>query len=449
MTQFLSETLEELTPKRIVEELDKYVVGQKEAKRAVAVALRNRWRRQRLPEYIRDEVAPKNILMIGPTGVGKTEIARRLAGLIKAPFIKVEATKYTEVGYVGRDVESMVRELVETSFQMVKAEKVASVRERARKLAEERVLDYLVPQQFASFEVRTPRTTQERNSMRQKLREGELDDKVIEIDVQEKTFPMIGIAGPPGLEELENQLREMFQNIAPSRKRRKVKVRDALKILEQEEAEKLIDMDEVAREAVFRAENYGLIFIDEIDKIAVKSQGVGAGVSREGVQRDLLPILEGTTVNTKYGAVKTDHILFIGAGAFHMAKPSDLIPELQGRFPIRVELKALTKEDFVRILKEPQNALTKQYIELLKTENVHIEFTEEAVEEIARISEEINNKTENIGARRLHTVMEKLLEDISFNAPQMQGQHIIIDEKFVRAKLEDIIQDTELSRYIL
>ncbi len=449
MTEFLSEVLEELTPKRIVEELDKYVIGQDEAKKAVAIALRNRWRRQRLPEYIRDEVAPKNILMIGPTGVGKTEIARRLASLIKAPFIKVEATKYTEVGYVGRDVESMVRELVESSFQMVKSERVARVKERARKLAEERVLDYLMPQQFTSFGIREAQSSEKREGLRQKLRNGELDEKIIEIDVQERVMPMIGIAGPPGLEELENQLREMFQNIAPSRKRRKLKVREALKILEQEEAEKLIDMDEVAREAVFRAENYGLIFIDEIDKIAVKTQGVGAGVSREGVQRDLLPILEGTTVNTKYGAVKTDHILFIGAGAFHMAKPSDLIPELQGRFPIRVELKALTKEDFVRILREPQNALTKQYVELMKTEEVYVEFTDDAIEEIARISEEINNRTENIGARRLHTVMERLLEDISFNAPDMRGQRIIIDGKFVKAKLENITQDVELSRYIL
>ena len=445
----LSELLEDLTPKRIVEELNKYVVGQEEAKRAVAIALRNRWRRQRLPEYIRDEVAPKNILMIGPTGVGKTEIARRLAGLIKAPFVKVEATKYTEVGYVGRDVESMVRELVEVSYQMVKREKMERVRERARRLAEERVLDHLTPQQFTSFGIREVQDSGKREELREKLRKGELDDKIIEIDVQERVMPMIGIAGPPGLEELENQLREMFSNLMPSKKRRKLKVKEALHILEQEEAEKLIDMEEVAREAIFRAENFGIIFIDEIDKIAVKTPGHGPGVSREGVQRDLLPILEGTTVNTKYGPVKTDHILFIGAGAFHMAKPSDLIPELQGRFPIRVELKPLTKEDFVRILTEPENALTKQYIELLKTEGVEVEFTEDAIEEIARISEEINNRTENIGARRLHTVMEKLLEDISFNAPEMSGQYIIIDSKFVKAKLENIIENEELSRYIL
>ncbi len=449
MTKSLSELLEELTPKRIVEELNKYVVGQEEAKRAVAVALRNRWRRQRLPEYIRDEVAPKNILMIGPTGVGKTEIARRLASLIKAPFVKVEATKYTEVGYVGRDVESMVRELVDVSYQMVKREYMEKVRERARRLAEERILDYLTPQQFTSFGVREVQSPSKREEMREKLRKGELDDKVIEIDVQEKVVPMIGIAGPPGLEELENQLREMFSNLMPTKKRRRVRVKEALHILEQEEAEKLIDKEEVAREAIYRAENFGIIFIDEIDKIAIKTPGAGPGVSREGVQRDLLPILEGTTVNTKYGPVKTDHILFIGAGAFHMAKPSDLIPELQGRFPIRVELKPLTKEDFVRILTEPENALTKQYIELLRTEDVHIEFTEDAIEEIARISEEINSRTENIGARRLHTVMEKLLEDISFNAPELAGQYIIIDSKFVRAKLGDIVKDEELSRYIL
>ncbi len=449
MMKSLSELLEDLTPKKIVEELDKYIVGQEEAKKAVATALRNRWRRQKLPEYIRDEVAPKNILLIGPTGVGKTEIARRLAGLIKAPFVKVEATKYTEVGYVGRDVESMVRELAEVSYQMVKREKMEEVKEKARKLAEERILDYLVPQQFTSFGVRETYDASKRESLREKLRKGELDERLVEIDVQEKVVPMIGIAGPPGLEELENQIREMFSNIMPSKKRRKLKVKEALNLLEQEEAEKLIDAEEVSREALFRAENFGIIFIDEIDKIAVKTPGAGPGVSREGVQRDLLPILEGTTVNTKYGSLKTTHILFIGAGAFHMSKPSDLIPELQGRFPIRVELKPLTKKDFIRILTEPENALTKQYKELLKTEGVEVEFTEDAVEEIAAISEDINNRTENIGARRLHTVMEKLLEDISFNAPELSDQHIIIDSKFVKAKLKGIVEDEELSRYIL
>jgi len=448
-TKSLSEVLEELTPKRVVEELDKFVVGQEEAKRAVAIALRNRWRRQKLPENLRNEVVPKNILMIGPTGVGKTEIARRLASLIKAPFVKVEATKYTEVGYVGRDVESMVRELVEASYQLVKEEKVREVRERARRLAEERLLDYLVPRQF-SFGVKEKEDASKREELRRKLRSGELDEKTVEIEVKEKGIPLIGVAGPPGLEELENQLREMLSGLVPSqRKRRRVKVKEALKLLEQEEAEKLIDEEEVAREAIYRAENFGIIFIDEIDKIAVKTPGAGPGVSREGVQRDLLPILEGTTVNTRYGPVKTDHILFIGAGAFHMAKPSDLIPELQGRFPIRVELKPLTKEDFKRILVEPENALTKQYAELLKTEGVHLEWTEEAVEEIARMAELINARTENIGARRLHTVMEKLLEDISFNAPYMKGQTVVIDAKFVKAKLEPLVKDEELSRYVL
>ncbi len=448
MTKSPSELLEDFTPKRIVEELDKYIVGQYQAKRSVAIALRNRWRRQNLPEHIRDEVAPKNILMIGPTGVGKTEIARRLAQLIRAPFIKVEATKYTEIGYVGRDVESMIRELVETSYQMVKQEKLQKVKERAKRSAEERVIDHLVPQQL-SFGLVEQQSFGKRDMMREKLRSGELDDKVIEVELQEKNYPMIGIAGPPGLEELEEQLKNMLGSMIPNRKRRKVKVKEALALLEQEEAEKLIDPDEIAREAIYRAENFGVVFIDEIDKIAVKTPGVGPGVSREGVQRDLLPIVEGTTVKTKYGAVRTEHILFIAAGAFHMAKPSDLIPELQGRFPIRVELNPLTQDDLVRILKEPKNALTKQYIELLKTEGVEIEFTDDALEEIAKIAEEANNRTENIGARRLHTVMEKLLEDISFNAPELEGQRIIIDAKFVRARLEGIVKDVELSKYIL
>jgi len=448
MTKSLSDLLEELTPKRIVEELDKYIVGQDQAKKAVAIALRNRWRRQRLPEHIRDEVAPKNLLMIGPTGVGKTEIARRIAQLIKAPFVKVEATKYTEIGYVGRDVESMVRELVEVSYQMVKQEKMQEVRERAKRLAEERILDYLVPQQL-SFGMRGMQDTSKREEIREKLRRGDMDDKIVEVDVQEKAIPLIGIAGPPGLEELEEQLRNMLGGLGGGRRRRRLRVKEAMQVLEAEEAEKLIDQEEVAREAIYRAENFGIIFIDEIDKIAVKTPGAGPGVSREGVQRDLLPIVEGTVVKTKYGPVKTDHILFIAAGAFHISKPYDLMPELQGRFPIRVELSPLTREDFVRILKEPKNALTVQYTELLKTEGVDIEFTEDALEEIARIAEEANNRTENIGARRLHTVMEKLLEDISFNAPELFGQRIIIDARFVRAKLEGIIKDEELSKYIL
>ncbi|WP_448584097.1 ATP-dependent protease ATPase subunit HslU [Thermocrinis sp.] len=448
MEKGLLPTLEELTPRKIVEELSKYVIGQDEAKKAVAIALRNRWRRQKLPLHLRDEVAPKNLLMIGPTGVGKTEIARRLAQLIKAPFVKVEATKYTEVGYVGRDVESMVRELVEVSYQMVKQERMQEVRERAKKNAEDRLIDYLIPQQL-SFGTRISQSTVNRSTIREKLRRGEFDDRVIEIEVQEKFSPVLGIVGPPGLEELEDQIRNLLGGMAPPRKRRKVKVKEAMQILEQEEAEKLIDQEEIAAEAVYRAENFGIIFIDEIDKIAVKTPGVGPGVSREGVQRDLLPIVEGTVVRTKYGPVKTDHILFISAGAFHMSKPSDLIPELQGRFPIRVELKPLTKEDFARILVEPQNALVKQYIELLKTEGVDLEFTQDAIEEIASIAEDINNRLENIGARRLYTIMEKLLEDISFNAPELSGQRIIIDSKFVRAKLSGLVKDMELSRYIL
>jgi len=440
--------LEELTPKKIVEELSKYVIGQEEAKKAVAIALRNRWRRQKLPAHLRDEVAPKNLLMIGPTGVGKTEIARRLAQLIKAPFIKVEATKYTEVGYVGRDVESMIRELVEVSYQMVKQEKMQKVRERAKKNAEDRLVDYLMPQQL-SFGTRITQTTANRSVIKEKLRRGEFDDKVIEIDVQERFSPIVGISGPPGLEELEDQLKNLLGGIVPQRRRRKVKVKEALQILEQEEAEKLIDQEEIASEAIYRAENFGIVFIDEIDKIAIKTPGVGPGVSREGVQRDLLPIVEGTVVRTKYGPVRTDHILFIAAGAFHMSKPSDLIPELQGRFPIRVELKPLTKDDFARILVEPKNALIKQYVELLKTEGVDLEFTQDAVEEVASIAEEINNRTENIGARRLYTIMEHLLEDVSFNAPELSGQRIIIDSKFVRAKLTGLAKDLELSRYIL
>ena len=352
MTKSLSDLLEELTPKRIVEELDKYIVGQDQAKKAVAIALRNRWRRQRLPEQIRDEVAPKNLLMIGPTGVGKTEIARRIAQLIKAPFVKVEATKYTEIGYVGRDVESMVRELVEVSYQMVKQEKMQEVRERAKRLAEERILDYLVPQQL-SFGMRGMQDTSKREEIREKLRRGDMDDKIVEVDVQEKAIPLIGIAGPPGLEELEEQLRNMLGGLGGGRRRRRLRVKEAMQVLEAEEAEKLIDQEEVAREAIYRAENFGIIFIDEIDKIAVKTPGAGPGVSREGVQRDLLPIVEGTVVKTKYGPVKTDHILFIAAGAFHISKPSDLMPELQGRFPIRVELSPLTRASSVNSMSTP------------------------------------------------------------------------------------------------
>ncbi|RMD45601.1 MAG: ATP-dependent protease ATPase subunit HslU [Aquificota bacterium] len=443
---------EELTPKQIVAELDKYIVGQKEAKKAVAIALRNRWRRSKLPEELRDEVIPKNILMIGPTGVGKTEIARRLANLVGAPFIKVEATKFTEVGYVGRDVESIVRELAEASFKMVKAEKMEEVQEKAKKLVEEKILDYLIPRKvkrYGTFETFEEEESPAREKFREMLRKGELDDRVIEIEVEEKPTVVGGVIAP-GMEDLENQLKDLFSNLAPTkRKRRKTTVKEAKKILQQQEAEKLIDMDEVATEAVYRAENYGIVFIDEIDKVAGKQSGSGPDVSREGVQRDLLPIVEGTTVSTKYGPVKTDHILFIAAGAFHLSKPSDLIPELQGRFPIRVELQALTKDDFVKILTQPKNALIKQYKALMETEGVELEFTDEAIETIAEIAEEVNEKTENIGARRLHTILERIMEDFSFEAPDLKGQHIIIDENLVRTKLKDIVQNEDLTRYIL
>jgi len=458
----LERYLESLTPKKVVEELNKFVVGQEEAKRAVAIALRNRWRRQRLPRELRNEVVPKNILMIGPTGSGKTEIARRLAQLIRAPFVKVEATKYTEVGYVGRDVESMVRDLVEEAYRMVKEEMAEGVKERARRFAEERLVGYLLGEGSGGLELPFPfpfggaakgrgeRVPEyKRRELLEKLRRGELDEEVVEIEVFTKAGGP-AVLTPPGMEELQNQLGEILKGLLPGTKRRKkVKVKEALEILTQEEAEKLLDPEEVASEAIYRAENYGIIFIDEIDKIAIKHRGLEGGVSREGVQRDLLPLVEGTTVSTKYGPVKTDHILFIAAGAFHLAKPSDLIPELQGRFPIRVELKPLTKADFVRILTEPQNALVKQYKELLKTEGVYLEFTDDGVEKVAEYAELLNEKTENIGARRLHTVMEKLLEDILFEAPEMKGQTLVVDARFVEAKLGSLVEDAELAKYIL
>jgi ATP-dependent HslUV protease ATP-binding subunit HslU len=441
-----------LTPKKIVEELDSYIIGQHNAKKAVAIALRNRWRRQRLSADIKDEVLPKNIIMIGPTGVGKTEIARRLARLAGAPFLKIEASKFTEVGYVGRDVESMIRDLTEISLNMVKTEHMEKVQERAKTLAEERLLDYLFPPRSprgADVEEEKEKHLQTRERLRQQLHEGKLDSRYVEIEVKEKTMPF-GVVSNVGLEDLEINLKEMLGNFLPEKqKRKKVKVPEALTMLVQEEAGKLIDMDRVTREAIERVEQAGIVFIDEIDKIASRGASYGPDVSREGVQRDLLPIVEGSTVTTKHGPVHTDHILFIAAGAFHMTKPSDLIPELQGRFPIRVELEHLGKDEFVRILKEPNNALTKQYVALLATEDMEIEFADDAIDEIASIAALVNDKTENIGARRLHTVLEKLLEDVSFEAPERKDGRLVIDRAYVRSQLSDIVKDEDLSRYIL
>lgn len=445
--------MDDLTPRKIVAELDKYIIGQHNAKRAVAIALRNRWRRQRLSPELKDEVLPKNIIMIGPTGVGKTEIARRLSRLANAPFVKVEASKFTEVGYVGRDVESMIRDLSEISISMVKSEQMEKVQERAKILAEERILDLLLPlprtKGSGPEEEERERHKETRERLRTSLREGKLDNRYVDIEVKEKMIPF-GVVSNVGLEELEINLKEMLGNFLPEKpKRKKVKVPEALNILMQEEANKLIDMDKVTKEAIERTEQSGIVFVDEIDKIASRGYAHGPDVSREGVQRDLLPIVEGCTVTTKHGPVRTEHILFIAAGAFHMTKPSDLIPELQGRFPIRVELSSLGKDEFIRILTEPYNALIKQYIALLFTEQVEIDFTTDSIDEIADIAAYVNEKTENIGARRLHTVLEKLLEDISFEAPEKKNGQLTIDREYVRGKLADIVKDEDLSRYIL
>jgi ATP-dependent HslUV protease ATP-binding subunit HslU len=448
---------EDLTPREIVQELDRYIVGQLKAKRSVAIALRNRIRRQKLDPAMAEEIAPKNIIMIGPTGIGKTEIARRLARLVRSPFIKVEATKYTEVGYVGRDVESMIRDLTDISVDLIKQEKMEEVKDTAARNAEERLLDLLLPPSSISSSASTDeryemesRGKETREKIRSQLRSGALDHRVIELEVKEKSFSTFSVLSNAGIEEMDVNLRDMLPGMFPGKsKKRKMRVDEARNVLLLEEKEKLIDMDQIAKQAVTRVEQGGIVFLDELDKIAGKEGSHGPDVSREGVQRDLLPIVEGTTVNTRYGMVRTDHILFIAAGAFHVSKPSDLIPELQGRFPIRVELDSLDEKDFVRILREPENALPKQYRALLSTEGIDLSFSDDAIERIARLAAEVNERTENIGARRLHTVMEKLLDEISFSASELENKKVVIDKEYVDKMLSDVVRDQDLSRFIL